>query len=395
MPNYTYLIIGGQMTAAAAIEGIREADPTGSIGVIAAEPHPPYDRPPLTKGLWKDKTLDSIWRKTNNSAVTFHQGRTARTLDPRTKRVTDDQDTPYTYTKLLLATGCTPRRLSFGNDHILYYRTLDDYHRLRELTKTGNHFAVIGSGFIGSEIAAALAMNNKKVSLIFPGDSIGAHVYPAELANFLNTYYQQKGVQLFPASKVIGSEIRQGKPTVKISDSRTDQVRELNVDAVIAGIGVQPNVELAQAAGITIDNGIQVDASLQTSHPDIYAAGDVANFHNPALNRRLRVEHEDNANSMGKAAGNAMAGKPTNYDHLPFFYSDLFDLGYEAVGDLDARLQTVADWKTPNKEGVIYYLKDSRVRGVLLWNIFGQVDAARSLIASPNPITPDSLKGRI
>jgi NADPH-dependent 2,4-dienoyl-CoA reductase/sulfur reductase-like enzyme len=138
-----------------------------------------------------------------------------------------------------------------------------------------------------------------------------------------------------------------------------------------------------------------VDASLRTSHPDIYAAGDVANFHNPLLGQRLRVEHEDNANTMGRLAGLAMAGQTVVYDHLPFFYSDLFDLGYEAVGETDSRLETLADWQDPFRKGVIYYLRAGRVRGALLWNVWEQVEAARRLIAEPGPFNTSNLKGRL
>ena len=159
MPHYTYLIVGGGMTAEAAIGGIREVDPSGSLGLIGSESHPSYDRPPLSKGLWKDKPLKSVWRKTDTQGVTFHLGRQARTLDPSKKSVTDDQGTVYTFDKLLLATGGTPRRLPFGGKDIIYFRTLDDYERLRALTLQGQRFAVIGGGFIGSEIAAALTMN--------------------------------------------------------------------------------------------------------------------------------------------------------------------------------------------------------------------------------------------
>jgi NADPH-dependent 2,4-dienoyl-CoA reductase/sulfur reductase-like enzyme len=143
-----------------------------------------------------------------------------------------------------------------------------------------------------------------------------------------------------------------------------------------------------------VDNGIVVDEHLQTSTPDIYAAGDVANFFNPALGTRMRVEHEDNANTMGRAAGRAMTGATEPYTHLPFFYSDLFELGYEAVGELDSRLETFADWKQPFREGVVYYLKEGRVRGVLLWNTWGQVDAARALIAERGPFSANNLRGR-
>jgi NADPH-dependent 2,4-dienoyl-CoA reductase/sulfur reductase-like enzyme len=166
-------------------------------------------------------------------------------------------------------------------------------------------------------------------------------------------------------------------------------------DGVIAGLGIEPNVSLAQAAGLEIDNGIVVDEGLRTSYPDIYAAGDVAHFFNPLLGKRIRVEHEDNANTMGRAAGQAMAGNSAPYHHLPFFYSDLFELGYEAVGELNPRLETVADWKERYREGVIYYLEHGRVRGVLLWNTWGQVDAARALIAEPGPFRAEDLRGRL
>ncbi len=385
------------MTADAAVHGIREVDHGGSIGLLSAERHLPYDRPPLSKKLWKGKPLESIWRQTERQGVSVHLGRTARHLDLQNRRVTDDQGATYGYGKLLLATGGTPRRLPFGGEQIIYFRTLDDYERLRALTAAGagQHFAVIGGGFIGSEIAAALAMNGKKVVMAFPEAGIGSRMFPPDLARFLNDFYQQKGVEVLAGHLVDGMDARGGRAVLKVRNAQGQGAREVEADGIVAGIGIQPNVELAQAAGLVVENGIRVDAFLRTSHPDIYAAGDVANFYNPALDKRLRVEHEDNANTMGRLAGQAMAGRTVTYDHLPFFYSDLFDLGYEAVGEVDSRLETVADWKEPYREGVVYYLRDGRVRGVLLWNIWEQVEAARSLIAEPGPFRPENLKGRL
>jgi 3-phenylpropionate/trans-cinnamate dioxygenase ferredoxin reductase component len=395
MTNYTYLIVGGGMTADAAVDGIREVDRSGSIGLLCAEGHQPYDRPPLSKKLWKGKPLESIWRQTERQAVSLHLGRTARRLDLQNKRVIDDQGTAYGYTKLLLATGGTPRRLPFGGEQIIYFRTLDDYERLRALTNDRPHFAVIGGGFIGSEIAAALAMNGKQVVVAFPGAGIGSRMFPPDLSQFLNGYYEEKGVEVLAGQLVDGLETRGSQAVLKVRNAQGQGEREVVADGVVAGIGIEPNVELAQAAGLEVENGIRVDTSLRTSQPDVYAAGDVADFYNPALDKRLRVEHEDNANTMGRTAGQAMAGRAVNYDHLPFFYSDLFDLGYEAVGEVDARLETVADWKEPYREGVVYYLRDGRVRGVLLWNVWEQVDAARGLIAEPGPVRPEALKGRL
>ncbi len=165
MPDYTYLIVGGGMASAAAISGIREVDETGSIGVIAAEPYPPYDRPPLSKWLWRGKPLSSIWQTADGRTVTFHQARTDRALDGRRRQITDDEGTAYHFGKLLLATRSTPRRLPFGGEQIIYSRTLDDYRRVRTLTEHGDRFVVIGSVFIGTEMAAALAMRGLEVPL--------------------------------------------------------------------------------------------------------------------------------------------------------------------------------------------------------------------------------------
>ena len=390
MPHYTYLIIGGGMSAAAAVCGIRQCDAHGAIGLISAELDPPYDRPPLSKGLWQGTPLEKVWRGTAKQGVALHLGRTATTLDLATKQVLDDQHTIYTFDTLLLATGGTPRRFAWGTEQIIYFRTLDDYRRLRALTESGHRFGVIGGGFIGAEIAAALAMNGKEVVIVFPEKTIGSRIFPYDVGLFLNDVYRQKGVEVLAEESVTGIAPHGAQLVM-----HTREGKELLVDGLVAGLGIVPNIALAQAAGLAVDNGIVVDAYLRTSHPDIYAAGDVAAFPQPALGKRMRVEHEDNANSMGGLAGWNMAGNAVPYDHLPFFYSDLFDVGYEAVGDLDARLDTVADWREPYQEGVIYYLEAGRVRGVLLWNVWGQVEAARELIKAPGPFTAAELKGRV
>ncbi|HEX5417663.1 MAG TPA: FAD-dependent oxidoreductase [Chloroflexota bacterium] len=395
MPYYPYLIIGGGMTADAAIHGIRDVDADRAIGVVGDEPDPPYGRPPLSKALWKGEPIESIWRTPAPGGVEWHLGRRIRALDVARKEATDDQGNVYTFDKCLLATGVTPRRLPFGGDQIIYYRTLGDYRRLRTLTEHGERFAVIGGGFIGSEVAAALAMNQKRVTMVIPETGIGTRIYPASLVHFVSTYYRQRGVEVLIHASAVGLETRNEKLVLKVRTANPSEEREIVVDGVIAGIGVQPNVALAQEAGLTVDNGIVVDENLRTDNPDVYAAGDVARFFNPALGQRMRVEHEDNANTMGHAAGRAMAGQAEPYHHLPFFYSDLFDLGYEAVGELDSRLQTVEDWQEPYRAGSVYYLRDGRVRGVLLWNLWGQVDPARALIAEAGPFQPSDLKGRL
>ena len=390
MTNYHYLIIGGGMTAAAAVAGIREIDSTNTIGIVSAEQDSPYNRPPLSKGLWKDTALDTIWRTIDYPGVEIHRGRTIREILPRRKRVVDDHGNFIGYKQLLLATGAKPRQLPFGDEHGISYRTLADYRRLRALSEKGRKFAVIGGGFIGAEIAASLATNGKKVVMIFPGKGIGGRIFPAPLSAFVSSYYERKGVELVPGEKIVGLESRGNQHILKTATNR-----EFIVDGVVAGIGVEPETALAQSIGLELDNGIVVDELLRTSQADIFAAGDVAAFYNATLGKRLRVEHEDNANTMGRTAGRNMAGATEPYRHLPFFYSDMFELGYEAVGELDSWLETFADWKRPNEEGVVYYLENKRVRGVLLWNVWEQVEAARQLIAEPGPFSAANLRGRL
>jgi NAD(P)H-nitrite reductase large subunit len=388
MKRYTYLIIGGGMTAESAVRGIRECDSQGTIGLLSAETDPPYDRPPLTKALWKGKPLDSIWRHVETQNVDLSLGRTAIAIDAQAKRVTDSANNTYEYEKLLLATGGTPRRLAFGSEDIIYFRTLGDYQRLRKLTEKGRRFAVIGGGFIGSELAAALAMNQREVVMLFPGKGICERMFPEDLSQFVTDYYRKRGVEILSGDSATGLE-RRGERLIL----RTQSGQQLAVDGVVAGLGITPNVELAKMARLETGDGIVVDEFLRTSQPDIYAAGDVF-FYNPALERRLRSNTRIMRRRWDDCRRNAV-GKIEPYHYLPFFYSDLFDLGYEAVGEVDSRLNALADWKEPHREGVVYYQKEGRVRGVLLWNVWGQVDAARELIADKRAFRAEELKHKL
>jgi 3-phenylpropionate/trans-cinnamate dioxygenase ferredoxin reductase subunit len=390
MAHYKYLIIGGGMAGDAAVRGIRELDADGSIGMIGMEPDPPYARPALSKGLWKARPMEKVWRGTEKLNVEMILGRAVRQLDPKEKQVRDDAGNKHTYDKLLIATGGSPNRLPFGGDEIIYFRDLRDYRRLRALADQHERFLVIGGGFIGSELAAALTMNGKKVSLLLRGEAIGDKIFPKDLANHLNDYFRQKGVEVISADSASGMEKSEAGYIVHSKAGRT-----IEVDGVVAGIGIRPNTDLAAGAGLKVEDGIVVDEQLLSSAPNVYAAGDAAMFHHAALDKPLRVEHEDNALKMGKLAGRNMAGAGESYTHAPMFYSDLFDLGYEAVGDLNSKLETFDDWQEPFKKGVIYYLHGGRVRGVLLWNVWEKVDAARALLAESGPFKAADLKGKI
>ena len=379
-----YLIVGGGMTADAAVKGIREHDADGSIVLVGAEPHPPYKRPPLTKGLWSGGDEAKIWKNTADAGAEVILGRRIVALDLAARRATDDQGDDYAYEKLLLATGGTPRRLGGGDDQVIYYRTLDDFRKLKQITEGGANVVVIGAGFIGSELAASLTSAGAKVTMVFPEAGVTSRVLPAGLARFVAEYFREKGVEMLSEDTVASVE----GTTVHTGSGRT-----LEADAIVAGLGIVPNVELAEAAGLPVDNGIVVDQYGRVDgRDDVFAAGDVANYPNLVLGGRFRVEHEDHANTHGRFVGANMAGANQPYDHLPLFYSDLFDLGYEAVGEVDSRLATVETWEEPNHKGTIAYVDDAgRPRGFLLWNVWDKVDAARELIRAGEPVGEGAL----
>jgi NADPH-dependent 2,4-dienoyl-CoA reductase/sulfur reductase-like enzyme len=392
MRTTQYLIVGGGLTADAACKGIRDVDPDGTITVVGEEPHAPYARPPLSKALWTGGDESTIWRGTADLGVELQLGRTIVALDIAARRATDDQGEIYAYDRLMLATGGRPRRLPFGDDQVIYYRTLDDYRRLRALANADARFLVIGGGFIGSEIAAALAMNTRSVTMVFPEPGIGARIFPAELSAWVTDYYRAHGIEVLAGTSVTAIERDGHKMRVATGDGRT-----LEADAVVAGIGIEPREELAAAVGLPTANGIVVDTRGRVvGQEQIFAAGDVARFPVTKLGGIMRVEHEDHAKSHGRHVGANMAGADEPYDHLPFFYSDLFDLGYEAVGDLDRHLKTITDLTEPYRQGTVDYLDDEgRPRGVLLWNLFGRLEAARDLIRTGGQVAPGSLRERV
>jgi 3-phenylpropionate/trans-cinnamate dioxygenase ferredoxin reductase component len=387
MDAYRYLIVGTGMTADAACRGVRDHDPDGSIAIVGREDVPPYQRPPLSKALWTGKAEDSIWCGTAELGVDVLLGRSVASLDLDARTVTDDQGATLGYERLLLATGGRPRRLPFGGDEVVYFRLLGDYRDLRTRAVEGARFVVIGGGFIGSELAAALTMVGCQVTIVFPEAGIGARLFPAGLAEFVSGYYRDKGVAVVAGETVTGIA-RDGDATeVTLGDGRV-----LRADGVVAGLGIEPVTELAADAGLAVADGIVVDGLGRAGRDDVFAAGDVARFPASALGIDLRVEHENHAVRHGRAVGANMAGANEPYDHLPFFYSDLFELGYEAVGEVDARRETIAHWLDENRQGIVCYLDDERrPRGFLLWDVWGKVDAATELIRDAQPIDETAL----
>jgi len=395
MPDAKYLIVGAGMAADGAVRGIRDLDPDGSIVVVGPESDPPYKRPMLSKGLWTGAPLEKVWSNTEKKGADIRLGRTITAIDPDAHFATDDQGETWRYEKLLLATGSSPRDPGIGNGDVINFRSLADYRRLRSVAGNGQRIGVIGGGFIGSELAASLTTNGKDVIMIFPEETISSRVLPPALGKYMTDYYREKGVNILNGYKVASMTKQGDELALEAKSDAGDQDWEIMVDGVVAGIGAEPNTGLAKKAGLDIDNGVVVNEHLRTSHADIYAAGDIAAFWQPALGGRRRVEHEDNAKKTGRVAGQNMAGGEEAHDYLPLVYSDLLDMGYEAVGDVDTRNEIFADWAEPNRKGVIYYLAEGKVRGVLLWHVWEQVDAARELIKAGAQVTENDLRGRI
>jgi NADPH-dependent 2,4-dienoyl-CoA reductase/sulfur reductase-like enzyme len=313
-------------------------------------------------------------------------------IDTDGHTVHDNQGATHRYKRLLLATGGTPKRLRIPGgdlDGIVYFRSLSDYRRLRANATVGKSALVIGGGFIGSEIAAALRTNGLSVTMSFPSRWLVSRIFPEALGRSLTDHYRARGIAVLSED---GPQSIHRIGDGYLTGTRTG--REIHSDLIVVGIGIAPNIALAEAAGLATADGVVVNEFLQTSNPDIYAAGDIAFFPEANLGPR-RIEHWDNAASQGKHAGRNMAGAQKPFTDMPFFFSDLFEFGYEAVGDLNSRYATFADWQEENKTGVIYYLDGGSLRGAMMCNLFGKVDAARELIQSGKHFTAADLRGAI
>ena len=396
--TYSYVIAGGGLAGASAVQGVRELDKEGPILLIGGEQHLPYDRPPLSKKLWfGQKKVEEIFLHPrefyDENEVDLMLGTFVTSLDTGQKTITTDKGQTFHYEKLLLATGGVPTKLPIpGGDSegICYYRNLDDYLRIKKEATEGKSAVVIGGGFIGSEIAAALSINNIEVTMIFPGSYICGRVFPDYLARAVQQRFIQRGVNILTGESPVSFTESSGRFI-----TTTKAGKRLESDMVIVGIGIWPSVGLAEGAGLQTGNGIILNEYLQSSDPDIYAAGDNAFFPYKAMGKEMRLEHWDCALSQGKQAGRNMAGAEEPFSYMPYFFSDHFEFGYEAVGEVNSELATFADWQKENDTGVIYYLKDGKVRGAMMCNVWDKVEAARALIRKGQQMLPESLRGAI
>ncbi|MGT2426658.1 NAD(P)/FAD-dependent oxidoreductase [Amnibacterium kyonggiense] len=395
MTRYEYVIVGGGMIADAAAKGIRELDPDSAILVLGDDPDEPYTRPALSKLIWIDDsfTEDKLPLGTPSTGAEVRTGVTVESIDPEAKTVTVEGET-IEYGALLLATGGSPKTIDLpAGDRVIYFRTFADYRHLRALADDRPHVAVVGGSYIGTEIAAALVQNDCRVTLITPDAVLRETVLPADLAGRFQGWFEDAGVEIVPDTRIASGTATDDGVVLTTEGGAT-----IEADVVVLGLGITPNTGLAEAAGLTVEDGVVVDEHLRTSNPSVYAAGDVASYPDALLGRR-RIEHVDLARKQGRAAGRAMVGDETPFTYTPYFYSMVFGHRYEAVGTLDSSLDTVEAWATPGEKGTVYYVDGDAVRGVLLWGNSSDAepaarDGAKEVLAEPTRFSREALATR-
>ena len=259
MKKYNYIIVGGGMTGSSAVMGIREVDSEGTIAIFSRDKFGPYNRPPLSKGLWKKGKVDDIMRPMEKYHIDLFLQDKITAINPTEKWVESEKGERYAYDKLLLATGGHPNQLKDMPEGVIYFRTLSDFEKLQHLVENKQDFCVIGAGFIGSEIAAALNQQGKTVTMLFPEIGIAGRVFPDDLSKFMNQYYTDKGVKVLAGNLVKGVSKQGEKYLVTFTNTETGSETETAFDGVVIGVGIKPNVYLAQEAGLPVDNGILVN----------------------------------------------------------------------------------------------------------------------------------------
>jgi NADPH-dependent 2,4-dienoyl-CoA reductase/sulfur reductase-like enzyme len=362
MKSTKYLLIGGGLASGQAAKQLRESDPHSPITLVGQEPYVPYDRPPLSKEFLRgEKSREALLfdpeQYYRDHAIELVLGVAVLELNLTSKTALLDNGEAIAFEKALIATGGHPVRLSLpGADlaGVHYLRTLDDSEAISGQGTQGKRAVIIGAGFIGMEVAASLTKKGVKVTVIEAQPHIWARFADATLAGFFQDYCVQKGVT-FHTSELV-TEIRgEGRA----SSVRTKSGKEVPCDLVCIGVGIVPNVELARQAGLNVDNGVVVNEYLESSHPDIYAAGDVANYLDPVFKKRRRVEHWGHAEYCGQLAGQNMAGARNPYDLLTYVWSDIFDLHLEFAGDESEVDQVLLRGRFQDRSFTVLYLKRS------------------------------------
>lgn len=394
--SYDHVIVGGGIVADKAARAIHERTPDATVVILTRDGEGPVFRPDLTKGLWLDESTsvrDIDLGTAADTGVQLVTDTTVTSVDPSSHTVTTDGGDTVGYGTLLLATGASARTLDgVDDDRVAYIRSVSDYRALRDKVSDSTRVAVVGGGYIGSETAVALNAVGATVDIYTPDERVLGHMFPESITGHLEDVYADNGVRVHHGFLL--DHLDTSGETLTLVSENGDAV---TADLAVIGFGAVLNTGLAEDAGLPLeDSGVAVDSSLRTSEPDIYAAGDIAEFTDPLLGRR-HVEHVDNAEQSGTVAGENMAGGTSTYEYTPLFFSDIFDDGYEAVGTLSTELDVLEDWNDDHTAAVVYYLRDDVAEGVLLWNTWDSVPKARDIMAASKAgtVTGDELHGSI
>ncbi len=393
----TFVIVGGGLAGAKAAEALRDNDFDGHIVLFAEEEHLPYERPPLSKEFLAGKksltefTVDpSAWYRDHH--VELQVGTRVAAIDPAAHAVVLPDDSRVHYDKLLLATGSRSRRPRLpGADaaRVHYLRTIDDAQALGDVLTAGSSLAVVGAGWIGLEVTAGARERGVAVTVVESAELPLLGALGAEAAEVFATLHREHGVELRLQTNVAAISTADGTATgLTLSDGSS-----IAADAVLVAVGAQPNIELAEAAGLAMgDGGVLVDSSLRSSDPDIYAVGDIAAAEHPLFGTRIRTEHWANALKQPAVAVAGMLGKPAEYTELPYFFTDQYDLGMEYVGYAPDYARTVFRGDVDGREFVAFWLGgDNRVLAGMNVNIWEGLDDIKALIRAQVPVDPDGL----
>jgi 3-phenylpropionate/trans-cinnamate dioxygenase ferredoxin reductase subunit len=395
MSKQTFVIVGASLGGAKAAQELRERGFDGEILLIGAEPERPYERPPLSKDYLRGESdrekafvhSPGFYAEQGIELITGH---TATELDASARRIVVDDGRSFSFDKLLLTTGAEPRRMPVVGaelEGIYYVRTLADSDALRDRIEQGGRLAVVGAGWIGSEVAASTRVKGVDVTLIDPLALPNERIFGAEIGSFYRDVHAQHGIEL-----ALGEGVEVFEGDGRVSAVRTTSGRTIACDFAVVGIGVAPRVQLGVDAGLEIDNGIVVDERLQTSAPGVFAAGDVANAWHPFFGRRIRVEHWANALNQGATAARAMLGETVSYERIPYFFSDQYEVGMEYSGFATEWDEVVFRGDPDGGEFVAFWLKDDRVIAGMNVNVWDVNEHVQALIRSRQPVDRAALR---
>ncbi|MGI0045604.1 MAG: NAD(P)/FAD-dependent oxidoreductase [Nitrosotalea sp.] len=384
MEEFDYAIIGGGLAGGNAAISIRENDAKGSILLLTDENHLPYDRVPLSKNyLYGNMPKDILYFKKQDfyksQKIQILPNKKVITLDVQKKSISLEDNSQIHFKKLLLATGGHVRRLDIPGSNlknVFYLRTIEDSDAIKEAMQTAKKAVVIGGGFIGCELAASFTKKGISTTIIEVGNKILGRVFDEETSLWLHDYFEKKGVKIL-ASTIPKQFIEKDGKVVAVE---TQSGNKIEADFVAVGIGILPNVELAKNAGLKVDNGIWCNEYLQTPVPDVYVAGDVANFYSPIFGRHMRLEHYDLAIRHGKIAGANMAGQLEPMTDLPYFFSFMFDIRIGVYGDMGKYDTVIVRGNTDEGHFMKMYLFDGVVNAVMLVNSKEDLNSVKRLI---------------